>query len=58
MRSERITISIRPQLVEWLRTRANESGRSLSSEIEWSLEQYCTERLKEGMQNMVQGRKK
>jgi hypothetical protein len=53
MKKERIIFSLRPRLAEWLRTRAQESGRSLSAEVEWSLEQYCTERVREGMHNLL-----
>ncbi len=55
MKKDRIIFSLRPQLAEWLRTRAKESGRSVSAEVEWSLEQYCQERMQEGLKNMVKG---
>jgi hypothetical protein len=51
MKKDRIIFSLRPQLAEWLRKRAQDSGRTVSAEVEWSLEQFSIDCLREGMQN-------
>lgn len=43
MKSERITISIRPVLAQWLRKRSAKNERSLSSEIEYILGEFFKE---------------
>jgi hypothetical protein len=43
MKRERLSISIRTILDQWLRKRAKANGRSLSSEIEYILEEFFKE---------------